>query len=94
MARQRRTEVEAYSYINSELKKLGWDTRSPSNGGQVYTQNQCLDDPEIKNLLDKKGYDIPDNEIKLEFPPNPELGDLATTLTFSSMLKISSLYKT
>ena len=37
----------------------------------------------LKNLLDKKGYDIPDNEIKLEFPPNPELGDLATTLTFS-----------
>lgn len=62
MARQRRTEVEAYSYINSELKKLGWDTRSPSNGGQVYTQNQCLDDPEIKNLLDKKR---PENIIKV-----------------------------
>ena len=36
----------------------------------------------LNNLLDKKGYEI-DDEIKLEFPPNPELGDLATTLTFS-----------
>ncbi len=36
----------------------------------------------LNNLLDKKGYEVNREEIKLEFPPNPELGDLATTLTF------------
>ena len=37
----------------------------------------------LNNLLDKKGYEVKQEEIKLEFPPNPQLGDLATTLTFS-----------
>ena len=52
----------------------------------VYTMNIAVKDEALKSLkklLDKKGYEVPDEEIKLEFPPNPNLGDLATTLTFS-----------
>ncbi len=50
------TEVDAYAFIKSELKSLGWDIRNPArhSQGQVYTQNQCLSDPEIKKWLDKK----------------------------------------
>lgn len=50
------TEVDAYAFIKSELKTLGWDTRNPAlyPQGQVYTQNQCLSNPEIKRWLDKK----------------------------------------
>jgi len=48
--------VDAYAFIKSELKNLGWDVRNPTiySQGQVYTQNQCLSDPEIKKWLDKK----------------------------------------
>jgi type I restriction enzyme M protein len=50
------SEVDAYAFVKSELKSLGWDTRNPVKvpSGQVYTQNQCLDEPEIKHWLDKK----------------------------------------
>jgi len=50
------TEVDAYAFIKSELKALGWDTRNPAvyPQGQVYTQNQCLSNHEIKRHLDKK----------------------------------------
>jgi type I restriction-modification system DNA methylase subunit len=50
------TEVDAYAFIKSELKNLGWDTRNPTThpNGQVYTQNQCLSNAEIKKWLDKK----------------------------------------
>ncbi len=32
-------------------------------------------------LLKKLNYQIPE-DIKLEFPPNPKMGDLATTISF------------
>ncbi len=50
------TEVDAYTSIKLELKTLGWDMRNPASHseGQVYTQNQCLSNPEIKKWLDKK----------------------------------------
>ncbi|KZX10968.1 arginine--tRNA ligase [Methanobrevibacter filiformis] len=35
----------------------------------------------LKNCLDKLGYEIPD-EIKLDNPTNPELGDFASTISF------------
>ena len=31
------SEFRAYPYIEQVLKKLGWDTRNPAGGGQVYT---------------------------------------------------------
>jgi arginyl-tRNA synthetase len=37
----------------------------------------------LKIAIKKLNYEIPDNEeIKLEFPPNPKMGDLATTISF------------
>jgi type I restriction enzyme M protein len=56
MEKAKSTEVDAYVFIKSELKTLGWDTRNPAvyPEGQVYTQNQCLSNPEIKKWLDKK----------------------------------------
>lgn len=55
MSRARVTETDAYSWIKSELKDLGWDTRNPMRNphGRVYTQNECLGDPEIKKWLGK-----------------------------------------
>lgn len=55
-SKSKATEVDAYAFIKSELKTLGWDTRNPASHpqGQVYTQNQCLSNPEIKRWLDKK----------------------------------------
>lgn len=62
-SKSKATEVDAYAFIKSELKALGWDTRNPTlyPKGQVYTQNQCLSNPEIKKYLDKKR---PENIVK------------------------------
>lgn len=54
--KEKHTEVDAYVFVKQNLKQLGWDVRNPAKvpGGQVYTQNQCLGEPEIKRWLDKK----------------------------------------
>lgn len=64
MRKPKDTEVDAYIFIKENLKALGWDTRNParSDGGQVYTQNECLANPDIKNLL---GLERPENIIKI-----------------------------
>lgn len=63
------SEVDAYIYTRKELKELGWDVRNPAKNpqGQVYTQNQCLSDPEIKRWLEKKRpeYIVKVNETTL-----------------------------
>ena len=58
------TEVDAYVFIKSTLKALGWDTRNPERvpEGQVWTQNECLGHPEIKRLL---GLRRPENIVKV-----------------------------
>ena len=58
------TEKNAYAYINSALKDLGWDTRNPNQHpqGQVYTDNQALGHPELKKGL---GQQRPENVVKL-----------------------------
>jgi type I restriction-modification system DNA methylase subunit len=60
----RDSEFHAYGYIRDELKERGWDIRNPKNhpSGQVYTQNECLSDPEIKNCLN---LDRPENVVKI-----------------------------
>ena len=60
----RDTEVDAYIFIKENLKALGWDVRNPERvpGGQVYTQNECLANPEIKRLL---GTKHPENIVKV-----------------------------
>ena len=59
-----RTEVDAYVYIKRQLKDLGWDVRNPTTNpnGQVWTQNQCLAHPTIKQAW---GAKRPENVVKL-----------------------------
>jgi type I restriction enzyme M protein len=63
------TQNEAYDYIKKELSQLGWIVKHPYKtfDGQVYNQNQCLDDPEIKKWLGKKHpeYIVKINETTL-----------------------------
>jgi type I restriction-modification system DNA methylase subunit len=60
----RATEVDAYIFIKSTLRDLGWDVRNPQRcaTGQVYTQNECLEHPHIKERL---GSDRPENVVKI-----------------------------
>jgi type I restriction enzyme M protein len=59
------SEVEAYDFIRRQLRELGWNVKNPSlgTGGQVWTQNQCLSHPEIKQTL---GQHRPENIVKLK----------------------------
>lgn len=58
------TEVEAYDFIRQDLRDLRWVVKNPSlrTGGQVWTQNQCLSHPEIKQAL---GAMRPENIVKI-----------------------------
>ncbi len=58
------TEVEAYRFILDQLREMGWDTRNPSRhpSGRVWTQNQCLADPEVRRTL---GVARPENIVRL-----------------------------
>ena len=58
------SEVDAYVFIKNTLKSLGWDTRNPDRvpDGQVWTQNECLGNPEIKRHL---GLGRPENIAKV-----------------------------
>jgi hypothetical protein len=60
----RNTEVDAYVFIKENLKELGWDVRNPLRfpTGQVYTQNECLSNEEIKRFLN---LDRPENIVKV-----------------------------
>lgn len=58
------SEVEAYGFIRQQLRDLGWIVKDPSKSGngQVWTQNQCLADPHLKEAFGKAR---PENIIKL-----------------------------
>lgn len=58
------SEVDAYHFIRSTLKELGWSLKNPSRfgDGQVWTQNQCLEHPLIKEALNLLR---PENIVKL-----------------------------
>jgi type I restriction enzyme M protein len=45
----RRSEFLSYVFIKNDLERMGWNTRNPlrSAGGQLFTQQECLDHPEI-----------------------------------------------
>lgn len=60
----RKTEVNAYYFILENLKELGWKVRNPArfHDGQVYTQNECLSDPEIQPFLQQER---PENIVKI-----------------------------
>ena len=63
-SRARDSEVHAYIFIKATLRQLGWDVRNPqrATSGQVWTQNECLSNPEIKRCL---GLDKPENVVKV-----------------------------
>ena len=52
------------STSGKQLETLGWDTRNPNTNpdGQVWTQNQCLGHPTIKQAW---GAKRPENVVKL-----------------------------
>ena len=58
------SEFRAYDYISQSLKDIGWDIRNPAkySGGQVYTQNEALQNPKLKKLLDGKK---PENVVQI-----------------------------
>lgn len=58
------TEVEAYGFIRDNLRSLGWTVKNPSTatGGQVWTQNQCLSHPHLKEAF---GLKRPENVVKV-----------------------------
>lgn len=52
----RSSEFSSYVFIKNDLERMGWNTKNPSkgHGGQVYTQQECLDHPEISLGLGKQ----------------------------------------
>jgi type I restriction enzyme M protein len=45
----RNSEFSSYVFIKNDLGNMGWNTKNPSraDNGQLYTQQECLDHPEI-----------------------------------------------
>jgi len=64
MPKHRNSEVDAYTFIKEYLGIQGWVVKNPNRvpNGQVYTQTECLDHPEIKRFL---GQDRPENVVKI-----------------------------
>ena len=64
MVKARDSEVDAYIFIKENLKTIGWNVQNPARNpaGEVYTQNECLNHPEIKKCLVNKK---PENVVKL-----------------------------
>lgn len=59
------SEFRTYSFISQALKDIGWDIRNPSRyaNGQVYTQNEALQNTELKKYLVQQR---PENVIKID----------------------------
>ncbi|HBX53087.1 MAG: hypothetical protein A2275_02560 [Bacteroidetes bacterium RIFOXYA12_FULL_35_11] len=52
----RNSEFSSYTFIKNDLVQLEWNTKNPNRdpNGQVYTQQECLDHPEIGIQLGKQ----------------------------------------
>jgi len=61
----RASEFASYVFIKNDLGSLGWNTRNPSRNpnGQLYTQQECLDNVEIAAGL---GRQKPEYVIKVK----------------------------
>jgi type I restriction enzyme M protein len=61
----RASEFASYVFIKNDLKKLSWNTRNPNRtpDGQLYTQQECLDNPDIASGL---GRQKPEYVIKVK----------------------------
>ncbi len=58
---ERDSEFRAYIYIEQALKDLGWDTRNPVRGGQVYTQGEFRKHDTL--LTEALGKKAPENTV-------------------------------
>lgn len=49
------SEFQSYTYIKNDLLGKGWNVRNPIRdvNGQLYTQHECHQHPELKKLLNK-----------------------------------------
>lgn len=58
------SEFTSYTWIKGELSRFGWVDRNPNRNpdGQVYTQQECLDNPQIREQL---GAEKPEFVVKL-----------------------------
>lgn len=58
------SEFTSYTWIKGELSRFGWVDRNPNRNpdGQVYTQQECLDNPNIREQL---GSEKPEFVVKL-----------------------------
>jgi predicted RNA methylase len=58
------SEVEAYAFILEQLREIGWSVKNPSRHaeGQVWIQNQCFAEPDLKKAL---GLMRPENLVKV-----------------------------
>ncbi|MDB5033414.1 MAG: methylase [Chlorobi bacterium] len=65
MAKKRHSEFRAYIWIEAQLKLRDWNTDNPNSTplGEVWTQGECLADPEIKKAL---GQARPENVVKVD----------------------------
>ena len=61
----RASEFASYVFIKNDLSNLSWNTRNPNRNpdGQLYTQQECLDNPEIAAGL---GRQKPEYVIKVK----------------------------
>ena len=63
------SEFRAYSYIEQVLGQLGWDTRNPSRGGQVYTQGEFRRHDTL--LTEALGRKAPENVVVIPWDGGP-----------------------
>lgn len=60
----RNSEFNSYTFIKNDLNEIGWNVRNPNRdpNGEVYTQQECLDHPEIGVQL---GRQKPEYVVKI-----------------------------
>ncbi|MFN4085954.1 MAG: class I SAM-dependent DNA methyltransferase [Spirosomataceae bacterium] len=60
----RNSEFNSYTFIKNDLNEIGWNVRNPNRDplGEVFTQQECLDHPEIGAQL---GRQKPEYVVKI-----------------------------
>lgn len=57
------SEFRIYTYIKQVLSDLGWDTRNPARGGDVYTQGEFRRHDNL--LADALGRKAPESIVRI-----------------------------
>ncbi len=52
--KRKNSEFQSYVFVKNDLKEKGWNTANPlrDHSGQLYTQHECHQNPELKPLLE------------------------------------------